>query len=287
MLFIRALLGLFCLASTASALLVRSYDMERHARFASGYPDAPLANGSEAFLLAGHDLSGVGWNAANPSQSVALLSPQHFVGANHFRIGIGATVHFLTPEGLLTSETVNAITHIKNGEGENTDLYIGHLLQPVEGATPFAVTNLTELQLVGETAYLYGKTARVGTSTITAFQDFGADPLTSGAGIQETRTFTTSYNSLGGAGDDARLESGDSGSPTFVIQEGQLALAGTHTAILESGNLTTSYDSSVGSYLDQIQATLALDGYSLTVIPEPSTSLLLLSGLLPLLRRRR
>ncbi len=266
--------------------MIRTPDAATHNRFASGYALAPVANPSPNFLLAGFDLSGIGWNAANPGQSFALVTPQHFVGAAHFGIGPGGTIDFVNSLGVKKSYTVEGGAVVGNAQGQASDLFLGRLSAPIapEDRVNFlSITSLPEAMQIGSTAYLYGNAAKVGTSRITAFQDFGSDPATAGSGLNPSRTFSTVYRPFGAA-NDARVEGGDSGSPTFLIESGRLALAGVHGALGSVGTLGfttyTSYDTSVPFYTNQVNALLAADGYQLTVVPEPRTVVLLLAAAL-------
>ncbi len=180
---------------------------------------------------------------------------------------------------------------IKNSSGQDSDLYVGRLAAPIpvlDQVNFLRLTSLSEALLVGSTAYLYGTTARVGTGVINSFQNFGGDPITGGAGIHPTRTFTTAYAPAGG-GNDAHFEGGDSGSPTFVIQNGSLALTGTHTAVAQSFGAFTNFDTSVSFYLDEVNAIVGADGFQVTTVPEPAVVALLAAGSLAFLvaRRRR
>jgi hypothetical protein len=279
----------------ADALVVRTPNAAQQNRFSSGYASAPVANLSANFLLAGFDLSGIGWNAANPGQSLTLISPQHFVGAAHFSIGSGGIVDFESNDGVKRSYVVESAVVVTNAQGQASDLFVGRLSAPIaleDHINFLSITSLPEARQIGSTAYLYGNSARIGTGTIGGFQNFGEDPGTTGTGLNPTRTFSTTYRPFGG-GNDAHVEGGDSGSPTFIIESGRLALAGVHSALgsVSVGNLTTytSFDSSVPFYQTQVNAILAADGYQLTVVPEPQTiALLLAAGLgFALARRNR
>src|SRR5262245_25036627 len=69
----------------------------RYDRFASGYPAAPVPNTSASFIGSPYDLSGIGWETANPTFSVALVSPRHFIGAAHVGYAAGSQLSFFDP----------------------------------------------------------------------------------------------------------------------------------------------------------------------------------------------
>ena len=97
-------------ATMASALTIVGYDSATNDRFSSGYPGNPVVNSSVSFLGAGYDLSGVGWNPANVTQSFAMISDQYFVYSNHY--GPGSTLDFYSPtQGTVVSYAVSATSY--------------------------------------------------------------------------------------------------------------------------------------------------------------------------------
>src|SRR5262245_51536515 len=52
-------------------------------RFSGGFPSAPVANTSAQFIGRNYNLSGIGWSPVQPAFAVAMISPQHFIGAFH------------------------------------------------------------------------------------------------------------------------------------------------------------------------------------------------------------
>lgn len=251
------------IAIPAHGLSIRVYDPARHDRFSSGYPGSPAVNTN--FHADYYDFSGVGWNAADPNQSFTLISPKHFVGANHFKPGIGATVTFQARDGALRSFTVVNLYNITNTAGQNTDLFLGELnreVVPCDDITFYPILNAgSEANYVGKELLVYGKTARVGKGNINAFQDFGGDPITGGAGINNTRAYNFSYLNATGSPDDCHAEGGDSGSPSFVATNGELFVVGVHTAILTTALTVATFDTFVPHYLDQIGGILGQQGF--------------------------
>lgn len=268
-------------ALPAAGVQIRAYDPAVHDRFESGYPSDPVVN--DGFFQADKELSGIGWRAANANHSYALITPQHFVGARHIQPSVGESVEFLSADGTVKTYTIGQVFNIENDAGEETDLFVAELTQPIpesDGVSPFRFpSDVSELALTGESLVVYGKSARAGTGLIDAFHDFGGDPLTGGAGINTTRTFDFTYSRTLGGPDDARLEVGDSGSPSFIIEDGELALVGTHLAILEDPATVQNFDTSVTHYLDDIDAAIAGSGFQTRQVPEPGTLLLLATGL--------
>lgn len=251
------------LATRVHGLVIRVYNPDKHDRFSSGYPSSPVENTN---FHAGHyDFSGVGWNAADPNQSFTLISPKHFVGANHFKPGIGATLIFQGRDGVLRSFVVANQYNITNTAGENTDLFIGEInrsIVPCDNITFYPVMDLgSEANYFGMGLLVYGKTARVGKGTISAFQDFGGDPITGGSGMKSTRAYNFAYVNAIGSNDDCHAEGGDSGSPSFVATNGELFVVGVHTAVLTAGLGVDTFDTFVPHYLDQIDGILQMRGF--------------------------
>lgn len=97
----------------------------------------------------------------------------------------------------------------------------------------------------------------------------------------------------GGLGpDEARVNWGDSGAPSFLSLDGQPALVGLHWFQYDAGefgNNPGSGDSFVPSYISSINAGMVGEKLTLVSVPEPSA--LLLCGLplvmLRLVRRKR
>lgn len=253
----------FLIALPARGLNIRGYVPARHDRYSSGYPGSPALNTN--FHAAFYDFSGVGWHSADPNFSFALISPSHFVGANHVKPGIGATLTFHARDGALRTFTVANQYNITNAAGEATDLFIGELSRPVapcDNITFYPILNLgAEANYVGKELLVYGRTARVGKGTIGAFQDFGGDPIIGGAGVKSTRAYSSVYLNATGSQDDCHAEGGDSGSPSFVAMDGELFVVGVHTAVLTTGFGATTFDTFAPHYLDQIGGILQPRGY--------------------------
>ncbi len=255
-------------AMLSHAVVTRVADVDSQNRFSSGYPgtamNPPTANTSPDFLLAGFNLSGLGWDAGNPGRSFALVTPQHFIGATHFAISNSGSLNFRGSGSLLNYGAASTQV-ILNSDNTPSDLFLGTLDTAVDLSqiTPFRVADLgAETLYVGQEIFVYGQTAKFGTGTISAFQDFGSDPVTAGSTLNDSRTYNFSYTTPNpaGSGDDAYFEGGDSGSPSFIINNGQLAITGTHSALVSSsfGGTQTfvNYDTFTPEYFDRLNAAL-------------------------------
>ncbi len=124
--------GLFLLGSTAlHALVMRVYDPAQHDRF-TGFPSAPVHN--PTFMHAALNIFGVGWHTGNTASQLTMVSPLHFVGANHYKPGVGATIRFVASDGAIKNYTVASQVAITNDGGVPSDLFYGTLTSPIPEA---------------------------------------------------------------------------------------------------------------------------------------------------------
>lgn len=284
----RVLLFLALSALTARAVSIVNYNAAMNDRFASGYPTTPTANGSVNFVGAGLDWSGVGWDSALPSRSVAMISDQYFVFANHYQPG--STIQFLSPIlGTVVSYTVQSVTRLNSPvNGQPSDFSVGRLttaLNPAHGIATYPVLDLPSVNdYLGLQVMLYGHGGIAGTNSprigLNEIEDFfhydqDGDPL--------DNTFFVGYDFDSGSTGQAQFEGGDSGSPTFAYLHGQLALVGTHSATGTVSGQPWSFDNFIPVYLDQM-STL---GVNFTTVPELSRAMLLLAGACVMMLRRK
>lgn len=264
------------LISPCDGLQVRNFSEAAHLRM-NGFPSNPVIN--PTFLNPSGetdsrlDLSGVGWSVPDPRKQFTLVSPRHFVGANHFRPPIGSDVRFLAKDGSLHTFKVATLHAIPNANGSHSDLFLGEFTSELSISVPvlpLPYLNLaTEAAYIGEVVVVVGKDARGGRGTIAAVQDFGGDPITGGSGIQ-TRVFTFTYAPVGG-NDDAHAEVGDSGSPSFALRSGMAALVGTHTAASSLGTVTT-FDTLVPHYVAELDSRMEVAGLRMRKVNPAPTS---------------
>lgn len=243
-------------AGTAGALQVRAYDPARHDRF-SGFPSSPVEN--PGFLHVAARFRGLGWWQPEVNRQFALVSPRHFVCATHYQPSVGSQVRFAGVGGMVVTGTVAAVTAVTNGGGVASDLALGTLTAAVDGSTgvtPFPWLNLgPESTYRGASLIVMGKTARGASGTLAGFTQL------EGPGLNPSRAFTFIYRNSGLDPDDAKLEIGDSGSPTFVFAAGQPALVGVHSSVSNSGATQTNYDVFIPHYIASLDALLAPAGH--------------------------
>jgi uncharacterized repeat protein (TIGR01451 family) len=262
------------LSPSANALSIRSFSADRHGIFV-GFPSNPTPN--TGFYHKTKDFSGVGWSTSDTRKHFTLISPKHFVCANHFRPPLNSSIRFMNRSGVIKTYTIGALHTVPNSSGQATDILVGELTAPIPSSDQ--VSHIPYYNLSTEAAYsgtqllIAGRESTVGVGTISGFLNFGGDPLTSGAGINSTRAYTIVYNTLGGGGDDCFAEGGDSGGPSFASTTNGLAIVGTHTAVLNALGTTTTIDSFLPNYAAEVNAILEQDGYHLSQSTPSTTTL--------------
>ncbi len=265
-------------ATLLFSLEIHEYEQARHDRFDTGtFPGAPAGN--DGLWVGEFDFSGVGWSDGDPRKAFALISPRHFVGANHFRPSTGSEIKFVGADGEVRGYTYERFHNIKNDDDENTDLFIGELAEDIpeaHGIAFYPVLEKPESELEGMEILVYGRghdEPRIGRGEIGGFGDsFGTLPLTEGP-LNDTRHYTFDYRENSAGPDDAHFELGDSGSPSFIVYEGDLTVSGIHSALEENSvpveDRFTSYDSFILHYKDQVNAHMEATGHELTLAPRP------------------
>ncbi len=266
-------------------------------RYTSGFPDAPVANSSSAFVGAGLDLSGVG-NRTNGNWGVTLVSLQHFVTANH--VGLyapGEQVRFLGSDGVLRAYTVavdasgavrqtRLTTTFSDTPGGPTrtlpsDILVVTLAAPIpatDRVTPLAVAANTAP--VGTPLLAYTQNANYGSDTRQLGTNVASD---SGLGSFDTTkekptptyeaTAVIGYEYNRSRAGDVALTDGDSGGALLTREGNTAVLLGTHYGIsfdpADPNSVYTSYSTDLASYLDQLSSIVAADGQALRVVPVP------------------
>ncbi|MEX2606557.1 MAG: hypothetical protein WD708_04360, partial [Kiritimatiellia bacterium] len=229
-----------CLGAPISrGLNIRSYDPDRHDRFDS----FPTTRNTD-FYKSAYDFSGVGRDDSQNNRWVAMITPEHFVAANHSSPAVGSTFTFVNASGTQESAQVASLANIKNASNENTDLVVGRFDSAMSSEVAFyPIPNFDgEGDYLGLRISVHGRDAEVGEGDIDGFEDFDD------GGINSTRVYTFTYNNAAGDGDDSHGESGDSGSPSFLILDNRLAITGIHTAIFSTPGSVTTYDTFIPHY---------------------------------------
>lgn len=265
-------------ASISQAIIIRVPSPEDN-RFAGGTPGA-TQNGS--FQYDAYDFSGVGWDVAATARSVTLISDRHIVAALHNQPS--NSVSFRDEFGVVHTYTVSSWSTMSNADYPfltgNSDLRVGTLSTSVASGINFYPLLDPSVNPVGLNTLVYGQNGRIGEAPIV---DLLAIEVSGRQGV----VLESQYAKAGGDPDDARGSDGDSGSPSFFISDnGQLILAGVHWAIDEDVDNHYLYDTYASAYINQLNA---VNGLMVTtsMIPEPSTSLLMGLGVVSFILRRR
>lgn len=252
--------------SGASALEIRTYSPTRHDRFVT-QEESTVPN-PDAFYFSTR-YTAVGY--ASTGGQFALITPQHVLFARHFAPPLGFTIRFRNSLGQELTRRVTARIDVPNGSGGIADVQILKLSAPIspdQGIIPLPYLNLASEALYNNTPItLFGNTLRAGSGVISGFTDF-SDPT-----IDTTRVYTTFYSNFGTNQDDAYIEGGDSGSPTFATVNGTPALVAVHLASGSTPFGFTSLDSFVPEYAPAINTLLAPEGYALIPANTPAITL--------------
>ncbi len=247
---------------------------------------------SNTFIGLPYDWSGVGLSSGGAWAT--MISPTYFLSANHDHPAPGSTVTFYTGNSLGSTSftyTVDNFYYQTTYQANGSDLCLERFTTPVDaGIAQYPVLTLpNDAAYLGVTNWTYGYPNRVGKNNIDSIQDLGPPELV-GYGI--TRVMYYGYNATGGQGpDEAYVEPGDSGGPSFAVVNNSLALLGIH--FVNDGPVydgASSGDSFVPFYVSQLDAQMTGGQQIATVSPEPSACVLLgfaAIGFLVSARRRR
>jgi hypothetical protein len=256
------------LSSAALALDIRGYEPVRHDRFI-GFPSSPTLNPSAWFDASAY--AGVGWSVSDPRRQFALVSPQHILFAAHWGLSPGEVIRFLAPDGTLRDYAVESSEQVKV-DGNGVDLALARLSTPVTAET--GIKPLPYLHFEDSASYagialqVFGEGGRVG-----AGKQRGYNSLDAGTGLTWMSYFARMASETGQ--DDCNFTIGDSGSPTFSLWNGKPALVGTHSMLFTDAQHTFyfNYDSFVPTYVPQIDAMMAEEGWRMIPSDAPATGL--------------
>jgi hypothetical protein len=283
-------------AVSRAELFVQTYEPSRQDRFYSG--------DGKNFLGQAFNWSGVG--LSSNGAWATMISPQYFVTAAHLHPAGGNTVTFYSGntqsadaryQGTVDSWSYQTSFTDETDKTYPSDLWIGRLTTPIPDSaniTSYPVLGLPTIDdYLGQMIYVYGKPQRVGRNIIDWVGATGnANPPTNVTAVMEYN-YDTGSSGLGA--DECYLISGDSGAPSFVDWNGELALTGIHyyhSGVYDyappSAQGSYSGDSFVPYYIDQLDANMG--GASVRVVPEPTSLALLVvfvAAVAPLTWRKR
>jgi autotransporter-associated beta strand protein len=260
-------LGIFLVGLPAHAITINGFTANASNRWAAT-PTDPITgpfspNTNAAFVGLSHDFSGVGWQSSSTSYkdlSVTLVSPMHFAAGKH--VGFGYTnsnYTFANTANTLVSRsigpTLNKADIVFNG-GPFPEVRVVRL---DTGFTPSDQVKVYRLLDVGETTNIIGYPAVLLGHDGSSSNYQRRIALSSVTDVEITGSETIRFNSASGATNyAAAYVTGDSGSPSFIVYEGQLHFAGCHWF----ANLTDSNWMLPGIY-PGVNAYLSADGYAL------------------------
>lgn len=240
------------------------YDAARHSLFMLGtFPDEPVLN--DAFFLAQYadQLRGIGWQTSHPIKKVALVTPQHFLTATHFKTietaweqGIGS-ITFLDASGNTQTFTISNITSIYK------DISIGTLDTPIPdelGIRPFPVASIEGDGPKGREVFYVGNAPSGNLRTIaigrTGFHKTIDHPASDGLAALRSDEVSSEYSQ-----DRVYGVTGDSGSPSFFLENGELILLGHH--------YFPRLDPILSLQAEAVNNHISNTGYSLNIRNEP------------------
>ncbi|MEP4077803.1 trypsin-like serine protease [Haloferula sp.] len=266
---------------SVQAFEIRSYNATDHKRF-DNFPSSPTPNPD--LVVGDMDLSGIGWQSNSADIQYALVSRQHVVFATHFASVLGGSaIRFLNSSDQIVSRTGPTLTTIQDG-GTSSDLTLITLSSPIDldqGVSPLPYFNIVSGDHDGLTIGITGKRDEgsgnkfqvIGQDTIDNVEgssrlvDFGS------SGMLNSRYMLFEYRKFSGSPDEGRFEVGDSGSPTFVIDNGMAALVGIHSYVGETNVKYLNYDVFVPHYISELDAEMASLGYRMRPFNFSSTTL--------------
>lgn len=273
------------------ALDVTGYSAAVNDRFTSGFPTSPVPNTSGSFVGTAYDWSGIGWSttiyASSSYKGFALLSPRHFLTAQHYENAglLTQGVRILGRDGQVATGTNTGIDNLGYGIVLTNfgvtapDLALGTLGSQISvpaNMARYAVLDLNNSSIAptysnytGLTAIAYGRgdvtngSPRAGTAVIDAAGTATADPTSSIA--LTLRSGTPSV----------QLVEGDSGSPLLVGWTNpaggqELTVIGLNSAV--SGSYNVMSFMAIPGAMNAANNVMTPDGYALRVVGNSSAT---------------
>lgn len=281
---------LFASLWPAAALQVTNYSSAVNDRFSSGFATNPVANTNVSFVGAGYDWSGVAWSttthAAGSYKGFGMLSPQHFLTAQHYEYTNNSEkttgVRLLGLDGSVVSQPVAAVTNLGYGlilanyGNTNYDLALGRLDNSI--TQPANVFRMGVLDL-----YSTSTASNVSVYNSLPLVVYGrgsvstASPRVAGAAVAlSTNLGGNPQQSILLVGKQTvQLEAGDSGSPllhgwTNANGGKELAVVGLNSAVNADFNFMSLL--AVPGAMANANATMTQDGFALRVVGNSSNT---------------
>ena len=227
------------------------YNAGRHSLFMLGtFPQQPVLNDDFFLSQYSDQLRGIGWQTDHPVKKVALITPQHFLTATHLRAINSIT--FLDASGNMQTFAISNITKI------HLDISIGTLEVPVPadlGIRPFPVAYVKGNGPIGREVFYVGNAPSGNLRTI-AIGRTGFHDSRNGMAELDSSRVSSEYSQ-----DRVYGVTGDSGSPSFFLENGELILLGHH--------YTARQDSILSLQAEAVNNHISGTGYSLDLRDEP------------------
>lgn len=255
-------LTLFLFAYPVKAdMIIYGFQPNLHQRFYSG--------SDRAFIGDSYNWSGVGMDT-NGIYWATMISPSYFVSAVHWHSPPGDTLTFWSS----TNKNISETRLVDGGQAiAGSDLWLGHLSTPVDSLVRPVAINGNPLAH-GDVLYMYGLDSsnimRMGRNQ---FENYTTVSLGGSTGKVLFFQYDTPPAGLGT--DEALVQGGDSGGPTFSIVNGQVGIDGLHWAL----GGTIGYDTFVPNYIDALNAAMIGEQVVVIGVPEPSSLIMLFVSL--------
>lgn len=289
---------LSCLASASfidqlqsianAALVLQDFDPAKHDRFTN----------SPNFIGREYNWSGVGQTNGTWG---TLISPSFVITATHLSAAVNSTIRFHPtndPNTFIERTIVQNIGIPQTGTNLPSDLTLSRLSAPATGISFFPILDLpNSSSYINQQLFVFGlsnradqlSNARLGRNQFDRILPLFSHP---NLGPVSNDAFIYDFDNPGGVGaDEAMVQSGDSGAPSFIIGPTGPALVGLHwfqfAAGFSPGLAAGSGDTFVSSFVDELNAAMALTGSpervmtvtSVASVPEPSALLLVAAGI--------
>lgn len=269
-------------ARSALALDVTGYSATVNDRFTSGFPTSPVPNASGSFVGAAYDWSGIGWSttihAASSYKGFALLSPRHFLTAQHYENGSLLTqgVRILGRDGQLATGTNTGIDNLgygvvlTNAAVTAPDLALGTLGSQISAPANiarYAVLDLNQSSTAPTYGNYTGLTALAyGRGDVTNGSPRAATVVIEAAGTWTTDPTSSVALTLRSGTPSVQVVEGDSGSPFLVGWTNpaggkELTVIGVNSAVIGSFNVMSFL--AIPGAMNAANAVMTLDGYAL------------------------
>ncbi len=230
---------------------MRGYDPLKHNRFAN----------SSQFIGNPFDWSGVARSSGG--RWATMVSANYFISATHFHPAVGET---LTLYGSNSASGPKQVVNVVGGQQiAGTDIWLGRIDTPTSFGT-FAIAGAVPdpNAFEGLDMFVYGLVSNVadptlqmklGRNTVDTFlPNFSAPPL--GAAVTDVVIFDYDTPTGGVGPDEAKVNPGDSGAPSFIVFKNEPLLLGVHWFMYTSNDFGVPTAGSGDSILARYTNTL-------------------------------